>query len=68
MEGPAVYFQLVNAEIHFDVYFHGDRFSLQRGGLEFILLHRFDRFLIQSHAQVAHYLNPLRIALRVYDQ
>src|SRR5580698_8844913 len=59
---------LVNAEVHFDVYFHWDWFSLQGCGLELVLLHRFDCFLIQAHAQVAHYLNALRISLRIDDQ
>ncbi len=65
---PACLACLVNAEIHFDVDFHWHWFPLQGGGLEFILLHRFDCFFIQTHAQVAHYLNPLRIALRVDNQ
>ena len=60
--------RLVNAEIHFDVDFHRHGFALECGWLEAILPHRLDCLFVQPHAQVAHHLNPLRIALSVHDQ
>ena len=60
--GPSL--RLVDAEINLDIYFYRNGFSLQRRGLEFVLLHRFDGLLVQPHAQVANYLDPLRVVCR----
>src|ERR1700722_5113641 len=60
--------RLVDAEINLDIYFYGNGFSLQRRGLEFVLLHCFDSLLVQPHAQVANYLDSLRVALSIHDQ
>src|SRR5580692_10116167 len=64
--GPRL--RLVDAEINLDIYFYRNGFSLQRGRLEFVLLHRFNGLLVQAHTQVAYHLDPLRVALGIDDQ
>jgi hypothetical protein len=55
------------SEIDLDIDFHRHRLPMLFGRFEAMLLHGFDRLLIQPVAQVAPRDNLLRVALRIHD-
>lgn len=59
---------LIKPEIHINNHTHGHWMSLIHRRLELILPDRFDGLLIQTHTQMPHYLNILRIAVGIDDQ
>lgn len=56
-----------HAEVHFDDQLNRDGTAPEHRWLELILSHRFDRFLIESHAERMHHMHVFRITLSVDD-